>query len=208
MKTLDLALRKVGVILPLPALPLSTQAQVDYAIPYTFVTVAGLSPYGSADGTGGAARFSHPGGMTFDSKGNAYVADTFHHTLRKMSLAGEVTTLAGTAGTAGFADGTGPAARFNQPWDLEVDGEGNLYVADTGNHLIRKVTPAGEVTILGGSPLTFGITGLPGLNVDLESSSDLAHWQAAGSYILEGGTNRFVSSMSPQSAQFFRAHVC
>ena len=99
---------------------------------------------GSADGTGSAARFNHPSGVAVDSAGNVYVADTNNHTIRKVTPAGVVTTLAGLAGRWGSADGTGSAARFNYPSGVAVDSAGNVYVADTCNHTIRKVTPGGS----------------------------------------------------------------
>ena len=101
---------------------------------------------GSLDGTGSAARFSNPTGTAIDASGNLYVADTLNSTIRKITPAGVVTTLAGLAGTFGSANGTGSAASFNYPAGTAVDASGNTYVADTGNGVIRKVTPAGVVT--------------------------------------------------------------
>jgi hypothetical protein len=115
----------------------------------TLAGSAGL--YGSADGTGAAARFSYPLGVSVDGSGNVYVADMYNSTIRKVTPAGVVTTLAGSAALTGSADGTGSTARFNQPYGVTVDGAGNVYVADTSNFTIRKVTPAGVVTTLAGS---------------------------------------------------------
>ena len=115
----------------------------------TFAGTAGQS--GSADGTGAAARFTNPEGTAVDGAGNVYVADTFNDTIRKITPAGVVTTLAGTAGQGGSADGTGAAARFAFPTGVAVDGAGNVYVADTDNDTIRKITPAGVVTTLAGT---------------------------------------------------------
>jgi hypothetical protein len=105
---------------------------------------------GSADGTGPAASFSAPTGVAVDGAGNVYVADIQNCTIRKITPAGVVTTLAGAAGELGFTDGTGPAARFQYPRGLAVDGAGNIYVADMGNNAIRMVTPDGVVTTLAG----------------------------------------------------------
>ncbi len=110
---------------------------------------------GSADGTGSAATFHHTKGVVHDSAGNVYVADGFNHTIRKVTPAGVVTTLAGTAGPAGVGnvDGTGAAALFREPMGLAIDSSGtNLYVADRNNHNIRKIVIAtGVVTTLAGS---------------------------------------------------------
>ena len=114
-------------------------------------TLAGLAGYpGSADGTGSAARFTVPSGVAVDSAGNVYVADQSENTIRKVTPAGVVTTLAGLAGSPGSADGTGSAARFDDPDGVAVDSAGNVYVADGNNATIRKVTPSGVVTTLAG----------------------------------------------------------
>lgn len=120
-------------------------------------TLAGLAgASGSADGTGNAARFNTPSGVAVDAAGNVYVADTSNQTLRKISPAGAVSTLAGQAGNPGSADGTGNQARFRNPLGVAVDGAGNVYVADSDNNTIRKVTPAGVVTTLAGLAGTSG----------------------------------------------------
>ena len=133
---------------PLAAL----QAQSNYATPYTFSTIAGTPETpGSIDGTGAAARFRYPGGVAVDGAGNVYVADSSNNTIRKVTPAGVVTTLAGLAGNIGSSDGTGSAARFYRPNGVAVDGSGNVYVADTYNLTIRKITSAGVVTTLAGT---------------------------------------------------------
>lgn len=109
-------------------------------------TLAGqVSVRGSADGTGAAATFDYPEGLACSASGNLYVSDG-SNTIRKVTPAGVVTTVAGQAGVAGSADGTGAAATFDNPEGMACDAAGDLYVADEGNSTIRKITPAGVVT--------------------------------------------------------------
>ena len=119
--------------------------------PYTFSTFAGMAGNsGSTNGTGSAARFVAPASVTVDNASNVYVADNGNDTIRKITPTAMVTTLAGLAGSSGNANATGSAARFNLPAGAAVDSAGNVYVADTGNSIIRKITPAGKVTTLAG----------------------------------------------------------
>jgi sugar lactone lactonase YvrE len=118
----------------------------------TVTTIAGTAgASGNADGAGAAARFNNPSNVAVGADGTLYVTDSGNHTIRKITPAGIVTTLAGTAGVTGNADGVGAAAQFNQPWGIAVDAAGNVYVADTENYLIRKITPAGAVSTLAGT---------------------------------------------------------
>lgn len=109
-------------------------------------TLAGSGYAGAINGTGTAAWFNNPTGIAVDSSGNVYVADFNNNIIRKITSGGVVTTLAGSAGVTGYADGTGPAASFNQPWGVAVDSSGNVYVTDSGNQLIREISPGGMVT--------------------------------------------------------------
>jgi DNA-binding beta-propeller fold protein YncE len=124
----------------------------------TVTTLAGTAGIkGSIDGTGAAAAFNAPYGMVVDSHGNLYVADSGNNTIRMVTPGGAVTTLAGTAGVTGSADGTGAAASFNTPLGLAIDATDTLYVADYGNNTVRKVTtPGGAVSTFVG---TAGVTG-------------------------------------------------
>lgn len=105
---------------------------------------------GSLDGSGSNARFNNPCGLAVDTAGNLFVCDTNNHTVRKITAAGTVTTLAGGAGKPGASDGFGVNARFNGPTGIAVDGTGNVYVADTGNATIRKITSGGVVSTIAG----------------------------------------------------------
>jgi sugar lactone lactonase YvrE len=120
-------------------------------------TLAGSAEIsGSSDGVGTEARFYYPYGIATDGA-NLYVADTGNHTIRRIGISSRaVTTLSGTAGDEGSDDGVGTAARFYYPHGIATDGA-NLYVADTGNHTIRRIAiSTGEVTTHSGSA---GISG-------------------------------------------------
>jgi serine/threonine-protein kinase len=120
-------------------------------------TLAGRAgSIGSTDGAGSAARFYGPAGVAVDGAGNVYVADALSFTIRKVAPDGYVTTLAGSAGEQGSANGVGSAARFGSPDGVAVDAAGNVYVADGLNDTIRKVTPGGVVTTFAGSSFLSG----------------------------------------------------
>ncbi len=112
-------------------------------------TLAGSGAIGSANGNGTSASFYGPAGVAVDSSGNVYVADRNNNMIRKITPGGVVTTFAGST-SSGSSDGTGTAASFSNPHDVAVDSSGNVYVADTYNNLIRKITPGGVVTTLAG----------------------------------------------------------
>lgn len=155
-------------------------------LPSGEVTVfAGASGFpGSADGEPGVARFSSPRGVAVDAAGTLYVADTSSHTIRKVTPAGAVSTLAGLAGSSGTANGNGSAARFRSPEGVAVDGSGNVYVADTGNHAIRKITPSGDVTTLAGTP------GSPG---SADGDAAQAQFRAPTALVADGTGNVLVA---------------
>jgi sugar lactone lactonase YvrE len=150
-------------------------------------TLAG-SPgaFGFADGSGSAARFNGNGGVAFDSAGNLFVSDWDNHVIRRITPAGVVSTFAGTAGAAGSTDGTGAAARFSNPNGLAIDAADNVYVVDWGNHTLRKITPAGVVSTLAGSP------GVPG---SADGSGAAARFRTPGAVAVDAAGNLYVTDM-------------
>lgn len=154
----------------------------------TVSTLAG-SPgnTGTNDGAGGAARFNFPGGLAVDWATNVYVADTLNHTIRKITPAGVVTTLAGQPGVPGTNDGTGSAARFNEPEDVTVALNGVIYVADYGNNEIREMTPVGSnwvVTTLA------GMAGPGGTN---DGTGSVARFNSPTSIAVDAFSNLYVA---------------
>ncbi|MFN0112780.1 MAG: hypothetical protein ACKVZH_28305, partial [Blastocatellia bacterium] len=135
-------------------------------------TIAGNGAPGFADGQGASASFNNPQGVVFDPiTGMIYVADTGNHSIRRIDSGGNVTTFAGD-GTAGFVNGQGAAARFNNPKGVAIDNVGKVLVADTGNHAVRSINSGLVSTLAGdgtagntdGSPARFN--GLAGIAVD------------------------------------------
>jgi len=145
----------------------------------TFAGTAGT--WGSADGTGAAARFLNPHGIAVDSADNLYVSDLQNSTIRKITPGGVVTTFAGSAGQHGAVDGTGSAARFYSPAGIVMHPSGDLYVADYGNQIIRRITPDGAVTTFAGTAGEEGSSDGTGsaarfrypLGLDVDASGDL-----------------------------------
>jgi sugar lactone lactonase YvrE len=113
-------------------------------------TVAGSGGAGFKDGPASEAQFDGPIGVAVDKQGNIFVADSYNDRIRKISTDGNVTTIAG-AGSPGFSDGSAAEASFDTPCGVAVDEEGNVFVADTGNRSVRRITPLGEVATVAGS---------------------------------------------------------
>lgn len=160
---------------------------------YTWTTLAGRASLGSEDGPAAFARFNSPRGLARDFAGNIYVADTGNHTIRRISPAGQVVTLAGKAGEAGSANGNGPQARFNAPRDVAVDGVGNVFVTDTGNHTIRMIAPNGVVSTLAGEAGQAGrVDGAAGA-ARFDLPDQIAVDGSGGVYVVNGGIRKIAS---------------
>lgn len=152
-------------------------------------TFAGQGGVGYLDGPLSNAMFKGISDIAFDSKGNMYVVDMFNHMIRKITPDGMVSTLAGS--TQGYADGTGTAARFNQPAKIAVDSNGNVYVADSENSAVRKITPSGVVTTLEGSPIGLyaNINGIKAQFIDTEGVAVDANGNV---FVSDYGNNRIM----------------
>lgn len=149
---------------------------------------------GIVNGTGTAAGFWAPYGIAADASGNLYVGEWANQTIRKITAAAVVSTLAGN-GTAGNQNGTGSAATFNQPVGLAADASGNVFIADYINHLIRKITPAGVVTTFAGSGSP-GLTDGTGTAASFNGPFALA-FDAGGNLIVADYLNHAVRKITP-----------
>jgi hypothetical protein len=163
---------------------------------WTVKSMAGLpGAAGRSNGTNTSARFNNPTGIAVDGATNVYVADTGNHSIRRLQPDAThtnwiVTTIAGaTAGTPGFADGTNNTARFNGPTGIALDSAGNLWVADTVNHTIRKLTP--DATGTNWAVTTFaGAAGAPG---SADGAGNLARFSNPNSVALDAANNLYVA---------------
>ncbi len=152
---------------------------------------------GYLDARGVSAKFYWPNGVVMDASGNLYVADGGNNLIRKISPAGTVSTFAGggsALGTAsGYLDGTGTAAKFNNPCELDIDASGNLYVTDCDNNLIRKISPAGVVTTLAGggsaTGTSAGFVDGEGRATKFKAPGDAVVDSAGNVYVADSGNN-------------------
>jgi sugar lactone lactonase YvrE len=148
----------------------------------TVSTFAGNGTAGNVNATGGNAQFNNPQGITTDAQGNLYVSDSFNSTIRKITLAGVVTTIAGN-GAIGYTDGAAVTAQFYSPQGIVIDGQGNIYVADLGNNVIRKITAAGVVS-------TFAGNGTAGY---VDGAANVAQFKGPHGLAIDGQGNIYVA---------------
>lgn len=161
---------------------------------WTISTVAGTGTEGASNGDANSAQFSDPSGLAVDPNNNVYVADTGNHLVRRIT-AGNVFTLAGS-GTTGAVDGPGAIASFSSPTGVAVDPDGNLLIADRDNHLVRRVTAAGEVSTFAGSGLA-GATDspvgkmFPATSAEFDLPVAIAADDAGRVYVVEDGETAY-----------------
>jgi NHL repeat-containing protein len=164
---------------------------------YVVSTLAGAAgTNGSADGTNSLARFNNPEGITVDGLGNVYVADTLNDTIRMMTSAGTnwvVRTIAGSAGMIGTNDGMNGLARFYSPEGVTVDNAGNVYVADTTNDIIRKLSLTGTNWIVS------TIAGLAGFSGSADGTNSDARFDDPGGITVDSAGNLYVADSANET---------
>ncbi|MES2388447.1 MAG: T9SS type A sorting domain-containing protein [Bacteroidota bacterium] len=158
------------------------------AVPPVVITTAGSGEPGSDNGSALSSQFNNPNAVIFDRQGNMLVSDFVNHVIRKISPAGNVSTLAGT-GEEGNANGPGNTAKFNFPKGLCLDNDGNLYVADVRNHIIRKITPDGFVSTFAGNGIPAWQDGNSG-SASFNLPNDLTFDNEGNLYVADRGNQR------------------
>lgn len=151
--------------------------------------------HGYRDGGYAQAQFRQPQGLAVDEQGRTYVADTYNNVIRRINGDGQVVTWAGLAGSCGHQDGSRELARFCYPGPMVFDAQGNLFVSDEGSHVVRRISPAGEVSTVAGTPFSPGMAN--GLVSRLQRPNALAFDGAGNLYIGDGG-NALVRRLTPQ----------
>ena len=159
------------------------------------ILAGAIGETGSADGRAGSARFFAPAGIAVDASGNLFVADTGNDTIREITPAGEVTTIAGAAGEAGSVDGYKERARFSDPFGVTLDRHGNLFVADSGNNTVRKIAPTGVVSTVAGAPGLAGSNDGPAIDARFSHPYGIA-MTSDGAILVADTYNHTIRSIS------------
>ena len=155
----------------------------------TLTPITGVVQSGYRDGPAATAQFGLPQSITHDSAGVLYVADLQNNVIRRVAIDGTVSTLAGTAGVTGAADGTGAAASFRDPFGIAIGPDGDLYVADRQNSVIRRVTTAGVVTTYAGSGAA-GLLDGPAATAQFQSPQGVAVAANGDVIVSDSGNSR------------------
>lgn len=171
---------------------------------WVVTTMAGLAgTSGSSDGTNSSARFKNPRGIASSRSGNIYVSDTMNHMIRKLTQSGTnwiVTTIAGLAGSSGTADGTNSNARFTQPYGVAVDSAENLFVSDSANETVRKLTLVGTnwvVTTVAGLARVYGSADGTGTDARFLLPAGIAVDSAGGLFMTDANNHTIRLGWSP-----------
>lgn len=165
-----------------------TTAATNAALP-AVSTFAGNGTEGLVNGSGQNTQFWNPQAIAADAQGNLYVADQFNHVIRKITQAGVVSTFCGT-GATGHVDGAANVAQFYSPSALTLDAQGNVYVADQGNNIIVKITPAGVATTIAGNGAAAYVNSATALNASFNSPRGIAVDGSGNIYVADAGNNR------------------
>lgn len=159
----------------------------------TTVAGTGTAGFSGDNGPAASAQLNNPRGVLADGAGNIYISDTNNQRVRKVNSSGVITTFAGIGVPAGFAGDNGPAtsARLSGPRGMVMDSSGNLYIAESSGHRVRRVTPAGTISTIAGNG-TLGFSGDEGLatNAQLNEPFTLALDSASHLFIADSSNNR------------------
>ncbi|MBN9413752.1 MAG: autotransporter-associated beta strand repeat-containing protein, partial [Candidatus Paracaedimonas acanthamoebae] len=151
--------------------------------PWNLVSTLAGSTQGYTEGVGAAAKFDSPFGVAVDEGGTVYVADSYNYKIRKITPEGQTSLLAGSIG--GDIEGVGAAAQFYYPFGVAVDKVGNVYVADSRNNKIRKITPDGQTSLVAGS-----------IGGDIEGIGAAAQFSVPSGVAVDEGGTVYVSDTS------------
>jgi sugar lactone lactonase YvrE len=173
-------------------------------IPGHTYTLAGSSTLGLINGSRTLANFSNPDGVAIDAAGNLYVADKANNVIRKITTDGFVTIFAGN-GNVGSADGSATAATFNEPLGIAVSPTGDVFVTDLGNNLIRKITPAGNVSTYAGSGVRGANDGV-GISATFNNPTGITVDHSGNVYV--GDNNSLIREITPdQTVTTIAGHI-
>lgn len=163
--------------------------RVNGGVVTTLAGTAGVS--GSTNGLATLASFFNPAGIAVDSSGNVFLSDQSNHLIRKISVDGNVTTVAGTSGVAGFSDGLGTSALFDSPGGIAIDSFSNLFVADINNACIRKIDSTGNVTTYAGNG-TRGYLDDTGMAAQFDVPLGVAVDASGNLFVSDSGSNNLI----------------